>query len=90
MLTQKLAQAKARLDQLWRVARSLNPDAVLERGYARIEKRGGGTITNAAAAKAAGALTLRFADGAVDARVEKSGAGPYKGGSSVQPDMFGE
>ena len=90
MLTQKLAQARARLDQLWRVARSLNPDTVLERGYARIERRTGGTVTSATAARAAGALTLRFADGAVEARVEKSGAAPYKAGQSAQPDMFGD
>jgi exodeoxyribonuclease VII large subunit len=90
MLTQKLAQAQARLDQLWRVARSLNPDSVLERGYARVERRSGGTVISAAAARAAGALTLRFADGAVDARVEKPASSSYKPGQPAQPDMFGD
>ncbi|MEY2926037.1 MAG: hypothetical protein RL367_514 [Pseudomonadota bacterium] len=90
MLTQRLVQARARLDQLWRVARSLNPDMVLERGYARIQRRGGGTITSAVTARAAGALTLHFADGAVDARVEKNGAGPYRGAAAAQTDMFGD
>ena len=90
MLTQKLSQARNRLDQLWRVARSLNPDMVLERGYARIEKRGGGTILTAAGARSAGALTLRFADGSVDARVEKSGSAPYKPPQSAQSELFGD
>ena len=88
MLTQRLDGARSRLDQLWRVATSLNPDRVLERGYARVERRAGGTVISAADAKAAGALVLRFADGSVDARVERSGAAPYVKPKSEQPDLF--
>jgi exodeoxyribonuclease VII large subunit len=73
LLSQRLTSAQARLDQLWRVAVTLNPDNVLKRGYARIEKRGGGTVMSAKEARAAGALSLRFADGTVDAKVERSG-----------------
>jgi exodeoxyribonuclease VII large subunit len=80
LVTRPLTAAQDALERLWRVALSLNPDRILERGYARIEKRGGGTITSAAAARTAGALTLRFADGAVEARVERAGARSYEPG----------
>jgi exodeoxyribonuclease VII large subunit len=88
ILMQRLALARAKIDQLWRVAASLNPDRVLERGYARVEKRSGGTISSASAARAAGALTLRFADGPVDARVERTGAQAYDRPRPEQPDLF--
>ena len=88
ILTQKIDHARARLDQLWRVATSLNPDRVLERGYARIERTIGGTITSAAQAKAAGAVRLHFSDGAVDARVEQGPRGPYDRPKPEQPDLF--
>lgn len=72
LLEMRLHRGQERLAQLWRVAASLNPDLVLRRGYARAEKRGGGTITSADAARKAGALTIRFADGMVDVRVERA------------------
>lgn len=71
LLEQRVTRSREKLAQLWRVAASLNPDLVLKRGYARVEKRGGATIMTVADAKAAGALLLRFADGAVDVRVER-------------------
>jgi exodeoxyribonuclease VII large subunit len=86
MLTQRLAQSQARLDQLWRLAQSLNPDRILERGYARITRRDGTTLTSAAGAKNAGLLTLRFKDGEIDARVERA-AGSAK--PDVKPDQPG-
>ena len=88
ILTQKLSNAQTRLDQLWRVATSLNPDKILERGYARVERKAGGTITSADHAKAAGALVLHFADGSVDARVEQGGRAPYVKTKPEQPDLF--
>ncbi len=88
ILTQKLSNAQTRLDQLWRVATSLNPDKILERGYARVERKAGGTITSADHAKAAGALVLHFADGSVDARVEQGGRAPYVKPKPEQPDLF--
>ncbi|MES2755093.1 MAG: exodeoxyribonuclease VII large subunit, partial [Pseudomonadota bacterium] len=49
---------------------SVNPNRILERGYAKVEARGSGKIVDSAAgATAAGALTLHFRDGAVDAQV---------------------
>ncbi len=88
ILTQRLSAARGKLDQLWRVAASLNPDRVLERGYARVEKRGGGTVSSASGAQAAGALVLRFADGSVDARVERPGARAYDKPKTGQGDLF--
>ena len=78
LLTQRVASGRELLAQLWRVAVSLHPDKPLARGYARVEKRGGGVIASAAAAASAGALTLRFVDGAVDARVERPARAAYE------------
>jgi len=71
----RIAEGHVALDRLWRIAEQLHPDKPLQRGYVRVEKRGGGVLTTAEEAKAAALLTLHFADGAVDARVE-NGAKP--------------
>jgi len=72
-----MARARDRLAATGRLLRSLNPDSVLDRGYARVTDRGGGTLTGAAAARAAGALTLRFRDGErVDATVDSQAGRP--------------
>jgi exodeoxyribonuclease VII large subunit len=88
MLQQRLTSARGRLDQLWRVAQSLHPDGPLKRGYARIEKRGGGVIASAGDANRALALTLYFADGAVDARVERAGGRANEQTRPNQGDLF--
>jgi exodeoxyribonuclease VII large subunit len=88
MLTQRIVNGQAKLDQLWRVAQSLHPNRPLEKGYARIEKRGGGVIIGADAARKAGALTLHFADGAVDARVERASTAPYGKPKAEQGKLF--
>ena len=77
LLEQRVSRSRERLDQLWRVAASLNPDLVLKRGYARVHKRGGGIIMTAAQAKSAGLLTLRFSDDVVDVRVEQAKVRDY-------------
>ncbi|MGC6330379.1 exodeoxyribonuclease VII large subunit [Rhizorhabdus sp. FW153] len=66
----KIDQNRAALDQLWRLAEQLHPDRPLQRGYVRVERRGGGVLTSTAAAREAGLLTLHFADGSVEARVD--------------------
>jgi exodeoxyribonuclease VII large subunit len=77
------------LDRLWRLAAQLHPDKPLARGYAKVERRGGGVVTTAGAARAAGLLTLHFADGAVDARVEKPAAPSYERKDKAgQPGLF--
>jgi exodeoxyribonuclease VII large subunit len=88
MLTGRLSAATSKLDQLWRVAQSLHPNTPLKRGYARIEKRSGGVITSAEDARMAGALTLHFADGQVDAKVERSGPASYTAITANQGDLF--
>jgi len=62
-------RARERLDALWRVAQLAHPNRPLERGYARVEDREGGTLMSAAAARAAQRLKLVFADGPVEATV---------------------
>ncbi|WP_019834482.1 exodeoxyribonuclease VII large subunit [Sphingomonas sp. PR090111-T3T-6A] len=65
LVTGRLAEARAKLDALWRVAQSLNPDLVLRRGYARVEAEGH-VVDSAAKAEAVGAMRLIFADGGVN------------------------
>ena len=88
LLSQRLVRERERVERLWRVAASLNPGNLLQRGYAMVEKRSGGVITSAAEARAAGALTLRFDDGAVDARVERAGGKAYTGKEDGQPTLL--
>jgi exodeoxyribonuclease VII large subunit len=77
LLQRRAADAENRLAGLSRLLEQLHPERPLERGYARIMDRDGNTLITAVAARKAGALTLKFADGNVDARVEKEGGQPY-------------
>ncbi len=77
LVARPLADSRDRLTRLWRVAEQLHPDRPLARGYARVEKRGGGTISSVPAARAAGALILHFADGPIDVRVERDKPSSY-------------
>jgi exodeoxyribonuclease VII large subunit len=88
ILVQRAARAQAQLDQLWRVAVTLNPDNILKRGYARVEKRGGGLVATTIAAQSAGALTLHFADGAVDVAVERARGSSYGTVKVEQPKLL--
>jgi exodeoxyribonuclease VII large subunit len=70
-LERKLEAKRAQLDATWRLVQSLNPDAILDRGYARVTARPGGeTLASATSARDAGALTLHFRDGVVDAATD--------------------
>ncbi|WP_343526539.1 exodeoxyribonuclease VII large subunit [Sphingomonas sp.] len=74
ILERQVERGRDRLASTWRLVQSLNPDRILERGYARITARPGGeTLSSAEAARAADILTLRFRDGTVDVAVEKGG-----------------
>ena len=98
LLVARLAQSQERVDQLWRVAASLNPDLVLRRGYARVERAGGSLVTNAGDARSAGRVDLIFSDGRVGAqidgsRVERTPHRPYpvkdkSGASSPQGSLL--
>jgi exodeoxyribonuclease VII large subunit len=70
LVARPLADARAQLDRLWRIADSLNPDRVLKRGYARVENRTGTSVTTTGAARREAALALVFADGRIDVHVE--------------------
>ncbi|MBZ6383363.1 exodeoxyribonuclease VII large subunit [Sphingomonas sanguinis] len=81
ILERQVERGRDRLASTWRLVQSLNPDRILERGYARITARPGGeTLSSAEAAKAADTLTLRFRDGTVDVAVEGGG-----GRTGVEP-----
>ncbi|WP_260597642.1 exodeoxyribonuclease VII large subunit [Sphingomonas endolithica] len=89
VLERQLTAARDRLDGTWRLVESLNPDKLLDRGYVRVSARPGGTIVStAAAARGAGAVTLHFRDGAVDARVERAGAKTYDKPVVDQPTLL--
>ncbi|MGJ8537379.1 MAG: exodeoxyribonuclease VII large subunit [Parasphingopyxis sp.] len=83
LVRSRLADGKVRLDGVSRLLDQLHPERPLERGYARITTREGKTLVTAAGVRSAGAITLKFADGAVDARVEEAGRATY---SSSKPD----
>ena len=63
LLSSRIAAQQGRLDALVRVMGSLNPDAVLDRGYVRVTDAGGQTLISRAAAAGAAALLLHFRDG---------------------------
>ena len=87
LLTDRIQRAGERLASLWRLAELAHPERPLKRGFARVTDRAGKTLTRAADAIAARALTLHFGDGNVDAttetepkrapRVERAPARPY-------------
>jgi len=66
LLNRPAAERRERLAALERVMRSLDPDSVLQRGYARVTDVAGRTLTSAGEAAREAALTLRFRDGTLD------------------------
>jgi exodeoxyribonuclease VII large subunit len=88
LLQRRVEGAKQRLEDLGRLLASVDPDAPLARGYARVTARGGGTLASVAAARSAGAVTLHFRDGTVDAKVEGSRTRSYAEGKPEQPMLF--
>ncbi len=68
-LTRRLSDAGVALDRLSRLLASLDPHLPLKRGYALV-MAGESVVRDAAAARAAGNVSLHFADGAVEASVD--------------------
>lgn len=68
-LARALKDRQVTLDRLARHFASLDPDRPLALGFARVMD-GDRLVRTTAEARAAGAVTLRFADGQVDARIE--------------------
>ena len=89
VLERKLEGLRHRLEGASKLLDAVNPDNLLQRGYVRVgAKVSGKVIASAADARAAGALTLQFGDGCVDARVERSGGKAYAGDKPEQPGLF--
>jgi exodeoxyribonuclease VII large subunit len=65
LLSARLDRAGERLTGLSRLFVSLNPDAVLQRGYARVTGADGRTLTSRAAAAGEARLAVHFRDGAL-------------------------
>jgi exodeoxyribonuclease VII large subunit len=74
LIDQRISRLSEKLSAAWKMADLVHPERPLSKGYVRVTSRDGKTLTHAADARAARLLTLRFADGAVDAAVD--GAGP--------------
>jgi len=84
LLRARVQAGAAALQAVMRLAESLAPEATLKRGFVIVSDARGGIVTGAGAAKAAGTLALRFADGTVSAHV---GGGGGKA-SSPQGRLF--
>jgi exodeoxyribonuclease VII large subunit len=66
LLTHRLERGRDRLAATARLMASLDPDAVLQRGYVRVTGAGGRTVCEATAARGEQALSLKFRDGTLD------------------------
>ncbi|GGE04432.1 exodeoxyribonuclease 7 large subunit [Tsuneonella deserti] len=66
LLTHRLERGRDRLTATARLMASLDPDAVLQRGYVRVTGAEGRTVTDASAARGEAALVLKFRDGTLD------------------------
>ena len=70
LVEQQIARLSERLAARWEMAQLVHPERPLSRGYVRVDDRSGRPLLHAADARAAGAVTLRFSDGALDATVD--------------------
>lgn len=64
------AARRSRLQALDAALTALDPDRVVERGYAVVDDGAGRVLTSAAGARSAGRVRLRFADGSIGATVD--------------------
>lgn len=76
LLARRWDRDRALLEGLGRLLDSLDPRALLSRGYAMVRDGGGAIVTTAAKAQDAGHLRLQFADGDVSVQVSGSDAPP--------------
>jgi exodeoxyribonuclease VII large subunit len=68
----EMERRRAALHRAEVALRAHEPERTLERGYALVEDREGEPVTDTAGAAAAERVKLRFADGAVGARIEEN------------------
>ncbi|WP_057882250.1 exodeoxyribonuclease VII large subunit [Tsuneonella troitsensis] len=78
LLMHRLERGQDRLAATVRLMASLDPDAVLQRGYVRVTGADGRTLTDVAAARKEAVLSLRFRDGPLD-------VSPTDGAGQVKP-----
>lgn len=76
LLARLLRRDRDRLAAGARVLASLNPRAILSRGYAMVTDAAGKVVGSAASARAAGVLTLQFGDGSVAAHTSEGDQPP--------------
>ncbi len=76
LLARRWDRDRARLEGLGRLLDSLDPRALLSRGYAMVRDVGGAIVPTAARAQRAGHLRLQFADGEVPVEVAGRDAPP--------------
>jgi exodeoxyribonuclease VII large subunit len=78
LIEQRVARLSEKLSATWKIAELAHPERPLSKGYVRVTSRDGATLTHAADARAARALTLRFGDGSLDATVDEGGVRPVE------------
>ncbi len=83
LLSARLARARDRLEALARLALSLDPDRVLQRGYVRVTGSDGRTLVSRVAAAREAALLLHFRDGELAA--VPAGEAPRRASPRVKP-----
>ena len=100
LVEQRIERGREKLASLWRLAGLAHPERPLQRGFARVTDRQGKTIVHAGDAREAALLTLRFADGSVEAtadgaaqRVERASPRSYRPAKpgppkAPQPGLF--
>lgn len=76
LLARRWDRDRARLEGLGRLLDSLDPRALLSRGYAMVRDADGAIVPGAGKARAAGHLRLQFADGEVPVAVTDGDAPP--------------
>ena len=74
LIERPLAERRERLAAMARVMRSLDPDAVLQRGYVRVTDADGQTLASMAAAAGKPELALHFRDGTLPVFTTAQGA----------------
>jgi exodeoxyribonuclease VII large subunit len=87
----RLERARDRLSSLAKLHQSLNPDAPLNRGFARVERADGSLARSAKTLAAGEAVSLVFADGRRGAVVDGAARAPVAKGKSAgldQGDLF--
>jgi exodeoxyribonuclease VII large subunit len=87
-LLQRIATARARVDALDRLRRSLDPEAPLLRGYVLVTDAAGQVVKTRAAASGETELTLKFADGSLAVSPRGHRAKPAAPATPQQPKLL--